>query len=70
MSCVQRVQRTLEESEGMTQVTFDPQTETFRLAVQAAFRFDDVAERVRLAGQAHDARLGLTDGPVWVLTRQ
>jgi hypothetical protein len=69
MSCVQRVQRTLEESEGMTQVTFDPQTETFLLVAQVAFRFDDVAKRVRRAGQAHDARLGLTDGPVRVLTR-
>jgi len=70
MSCVLLVQRTLEKSEGITQVTFDPQTETFRIEVQAAFRFDDVAARVRLAGQAHDARLGLTAQPVWVLTRQ
>jgi hypothetical protein len=70
MSCVQRVQRTLEESEGMTQVTFDPQTETFFLVAQAAFRFDDVAEQVRLAGQAHDTQLGLTDRPAWVLTRK
>lgn len=70
MGCVTRVTRTLEESEGVRKVTFEPQSETFLLEASASFNIDDVAQRVRLAGQAHDAQLGLRDGPVWVLTRK
>lgn len=68
MGCVTRVTRTLEESEGVRKVTFEPQSETFLIEVSASFNMDDVAQRVRLAGQEHDAQLGLRDRPAWVLT--
>jgi len=70
MSCVLRVARTLEESHGVQQVTFDPQTETFLLEVTAAFRLDDAAQRVRLAGKEHEAWQGWKNSPEWVITQQ
>ena len=70
MGCVLRVARTLEASDGVMKVTFDPQTETFLLEVSATFRLDAAAQRVRLAGKEHDAWLGLKNSPEWVITQQ
>ncbi len=68
MSCVMRVTQALEESEGVKQVTFDPDTKTFLLEVNTAFRLDAAAQRVRLAGKEHDTWLGWTNSPEWVIT--
>jgi hypothetical protein len=70
MGCVLRVARTLEGCDGVQKVTFEPQTETFLLEVNTAFRLDDAAQRVRLAGKEHDAWLGWTHNPEWVITQK
>ena len=70
MGCVLRVARTLEACDGVTKVTFEPQTETFLLEVNTAFRLDAAAQRVRLAGKEHDAWLEWNNSPEWVITQQ
>ncbi len=70
MGCVRRVARTLEGCDGIQKVTFELQTEMFLLEVNTAFRLDDAAQRVRLAGKEHDAWLGWTHNPEWVITQK
>ncbi len=66
-SCQAVVAGTLQKSEGVEDVTYEPETDTYLVTVNGGFRMDEVAEQIRSVSEDYNRRLGLPDSPDWVL---
>ena len=67
VSCQAVVEGILQESDGVEEATYEPETDTYLVKVNDAFRMDEAAERIRSISKEYNRRLGLPDSPAWVL---
>ncbi len=67
VSCQAVVAGTLQESDGVEGVTYEPETDTYLVTVNDDFRMDEVAEQIRSISTEYNRRLGLPDSPDWIL---
>ncbi len=67
VSCQAVVAGTLQKSDGVEGVTYEPETDTYLVTVNDDFRMDEVAEQIRSISTEYNRRLGLPDSPDWIL---
>ncbi len=67
VSCATVIEGTLQEADGVKSVAYEPETDTYLVEVDADFRVDEVAERIRSISKDYNRRLGLPNQPDWVL---
>ena len=67
VSCATVIEGTLQEADGVKSVAYEPETDTYLVEVDADFRVDGVAERIRSISKDYNRRLGLPNQPDWVL---
>ncbi len=67
VGCQAVVAGTLRKSDGVEDVTYEPETDTYLVKVNDDFRMDEVAEQIRWISKKYNRRLGLPDSPDWVL---
>ena len=66
-SCQAVVEGILQESDCVEEATYEPETDTYLVKVNDAFRMDEAAERIRSISKEYNRRLGLPHSPAWVL---
>ncbi len=67
VSCQAVVAGTLRKSDGVEDVTYEPETDTYLVTVNDGFRMDEVAGQIRSISNEYNRRLGLPDSLDWVL---
>ena len=67
VSCTSLAAGTLRKAEGVENVTYEPETDTYLVAVNDDFRMDELAEQMRSVSREYNRRNGLPDSPDWVL---
>jgi copper chaperone CopZ len=67
VSCQAVVEGILQETDGVEEATYKPETDTYLVKVNDDFRMDEASERVRSISKEYNRRLGLPDSPEWVL---
>ncbi len=67
VSCQGIVAATLQKSDGVEEVAYESETDTYLVTVNDDFRMDEVAEEIRSISTEYNRRLGLPDSPDWVL---
>ena len=67
VSCRAVVAGTLRKADGVEDVTYEPDTDTYLARLNSDYRMDEVAEQIRSTSKEYNRRLGLPDSPDWVL---
>ena len=70
VSCATVIEGTLQESDGVEGVTYKPKSDTYLVTVNGDFRMNEVAEQIRSISKDYNRRLGLPNGPDWILEEE